>query len=393
MNSKKGAEILAEKINNDRLCKSVCSDGTGVVSPMEPKRTARLEYAFSAEGLYKSLQKCISGTNWKTSVASFELNGIKKCTQLSENLLEGTYEPKTLRTFEITRPKKRECTAIGIYDRVFQRSLNDNVIYPEMAKHLIKENCACQKGKGTDYARNLLKRDLFRLNYNQRYKIDDQRFGYALCLDIRGYYPNMRHDVAIRQFEKYLDPSEFKFVKMIINHQYPGEVGFTPGSQLVQIAGISVLNDIDHYIKEQLHIKYYIRYMDDFILIHKSKEYLNRCRLIIKEKLDELGFELNESKTQLINIYRQPIPFLGFVFQIYPSGKIVMNIKATKFREQKRRLRRLAKHVRYDHISIKVFDDIANQCIRYLDKNCSSRRYPNEYKNLYLELRKDIYHG
>lgn len=380
MTFKKGAEILVGKINQNQSYKVNCSDGTGFAEAMEPTSTATLEYALSAEGLYEALQKCVHGTNWKVSVASFELNSMKRCIDLSEKLTSGTYIPRPLKTFDITRPKRRTCTSIGIYDRVYQRSLNDNIVYPKVVRHLIRENCACQKGKGTDFARNLLKRNLFRLNYNQ----PEEKSGYALCVDISKYYPSMRHDVVLDMFKKYLLPEEFDHVRKIIEYQYPGDVSFTPGSQLIQIAGIAVLNDIDHKIKEHLKIKYYERYMDDFILIHESKDYLRQCLDYISCELNKIGFKLNRSKTQIIDVYKHGVPFLGFMFQLHPSGKIDVRIKSSKFKEQKRRCRRLSNILPVDKM-----DEVAIQAIRYLDKNNTSKRYVTEYIDVYNSVRKE----
>ena len=380
MTLRKGADILAK--TEDSLCKLCGSDGTGNhVAATEPTSTAELDYALSVEGLYESLRKCVHGTNWKTSVASFELNAYKKCHNLSRQLLSGTYEPKPLKTFEITRPKRRTCTAIGISDRVYQRSLNDNVVYSKVVKHLIKENCACQKGKGTDYARRLLKRHLFRLNYNQ----GTNKQGYALCMDVKSYYATMSHELVLSQFKKYLHPSEYRRVEEIITRQYPGDVGFTPGSQLIQIAGIMALNDIDHFVKEQLGIKYYVRYMDDFVLVHKSRSYLQYCKNEMSNRLNALGFKTNESKTQIVNVYRQPVTFLGFNFKLKPSGKVVTSIRSDKFREQKRRCRRLSKY-----LNTETFDEVAKQAVSYLSRNNTSSRYVNSYTKTYNNVRKEM---
>lgn len=382
MIEKKGTEVSA-----DNVCESVGIDATGTNCPMEAiSNTSALEYALSEEGLYESLQKCIKGTNWKTSVASFELNGLKKCHKLSKQLNDGTYVPKKLKTFDITRPKRRTCTAIGITDRVYQRSLNDNIVYPKMTRSLVAENAACQKNKGTDYARSLLKRDLFRLNYNQQ----NEKQGYALLLDIKGYYPNMWHKPVKDAFKKHLNDDEYERVEEILDYQYPGDVGFTPGSQLIQIAGISVLDPLDHYIKEKLHIKYYIRYMDDFVLLHESREHLQECKIKITEFLDKMKFELNKSKSQLIDVYSQPIPFLGFTFQIKASGRIIVKVKASKFREQKRRLKRLKNCVLKGTISLDAFDNIADEDTRYLKKNCNVNKYYKEYSKLYKSLREEL---
>ena len=65
-----------------------------------------------------------------------------------------------------------------------------------------------------------------------------------------------------------------------------------------QIFGIFYLNDLDHYIKEELKIKYYVRYQDDFLLLHYSKEYLNYCLIKIRKFLLKEKLELNQ-KTRI----------------------------------------------------------------------------------------------
>lgn len=75
----------------------------------------------------------------------------------------------------------------------------------------------------------------------------------------------MRHDVCEKVFEEKLPPDVFVMVRDILRMQYKGEKGYDAGSQLIQIAGISVLDKMDHMIKERLHTKYYMRYMDDFL--------------------------------------------------------------------------------------------------------------------------------
>ena len=96
--------------------------------------------------------------------------------------------------------------------------------------------------------------------------------GYVLQCDIKGYYPNMPHKAVKAKFKKHLDPEIYRMAVEVLDGQYEGDTGYNPGSQMIQIAGIAFLDEVDHYIKERLRIKHYIRYMDDFILIHKDKE-------------------------------------------------------------------------------------------------------------------------
>lgn len=341
------------------------------------------EYAISPEALYASLQKCVKGTLWKSSVASFHLNGSRRCLQLSRELMDGTYEPREPKRFRLTHPKPRSCCSIGIRDRVYQRSLNDNVVYPLMCRSLIKANCACQPGKGTDFARSMMKTYLRR--HWHRHGTD----GWVLQLDIKGYYPNMRHDVCKAAFRKKLPDDAYERVCAILDTQYAGYVGFDPGSQLIQIAGICVLDGLDHFVKERLRCKAYVRYMDDMVLIHHDREYLVDAKREIASYLHGLGYELNAKKTRLCRISER-IPWLGFTFELKPSGKIVQRMRPEKVRQEKRKLRRMAYLVRDGTMSIEKLDECFSSWIGYAQRNCSDRATPEKMQRYYDRLRSEI---
>ena len=85
---------------------------------------------------------------WKDSVAGYSANGLKNTYKLRQSLLNGTYKIDPYQKFTIKEPKEREIIAIRIKDRQFpQRSLCDNILYPEVTSHFIYDNCACQLGK------------------------------------------------------------------------------------------------------------------------------------------------------------------------------------------------------------------------------------------------------
>lgn len=293
-----------------------------------------IEHIIGFDALLNSMYKCKRSVSWKNSVMHYVLNGLEQTIKLEEKLHNGKYKAKPPCTFTIGYPKPREIMSIHFIDRVYQRSLNDNELYPTMTKSFIRDNCACQKGKGTDFARNRFK--AFLQKYYRRY--GDK--GCILQCDIHGYYPNMRHNTAKNTFKRKLKPEVHNRVCNTLDEQYEGEVGFDAGSQMIQIAGISVLDFLDHYIKEVLHIKYYIRYMDDFILIHNDKNYLEYCKAEIEKKLFEIGFEFNPKKT-LIYPLSKGILFLGFIFKYTDTGKVLMLINKDNVRHARKKLRKL----------------------------------------------------
>lgn len=309
-----------------------------------------LENVTGFDALYDSMQKCRKGVLWKDSVASFYLNGIERTMKLSEELHSKTYKARKPVKFSITSPKPREIASITFRDRVYQRSLNDNAVYPIMSKSFIYDNFACQKGKGTDAARDRLKEFLHR--YYRKHGSD----GYVAQFDIHGYYPTMSHAVTEDLFREKLPPEVFALVKTILNEQYEGDAGYNPGSQLIQIAGISVLDRFDHFVKEQLHAKFYIRYMDDFLIISEDVEYLKTCRDLIEEYLAGIRFELNQKKTRIYPL-REGIEFLGFRFSLTGTGKVLMLINPENVKRERKKLRRLVAKSKRGAIPLEKVDE------------------------------------
>jgi hypothetical protein len=331
------------------------------------------------DALYESMYKCKKGVGWKDSVAHYYLNGIEETLKLEQKLKDGTYIASKPAHFKITSPKPRDIISISFRDRVYQRSLNDNALYPIMSKRFIHDNAACQKGKGTDFARERL------ICFLQKFYRKHGKNGYILQCDIHGYYPNMRHETAETVFRDNLEDYIFERAKVVLNNQYSGEVGYNPGSQMIQIAGISVLDKLDHFIKERLHIKYYIRYMDDFILIHESKEYLEYCQKQIREKLTEIGFEFNEKKTKIRPI-EKGLLFLGFKFILTDTGKVLMFLNPNNVKHERKKLRRLVCKAKKGFITKEKVDQCYQGWRNHASKGNSFtllRRMDKYYKDLW----------
>ena len=302
------------------------------------------------DALYDSMWKCSRGVRWKESTLYFNLHAVEKTMRLEEQLKDGTYKQRKPQKFIVTSPKRREIVSIGFRDRVYQRSLNDNAIYPAMTKSLIQDNAACQTGKGTDYARDRLK-EMMRRHYRKH-----GTEGYVLQCDIKGYYPSMSHDVVKEKFRKHLDPEIYRMAEAILDGQYEGDIGYNPGSQMIQIAGIALLDEVDHFIKERLRVKNYIRYMDDFILIHEDKEFLKKCQEEIEKELAKLGFRLHPKKTRVYKI-SQGIPFLGFTFRLTKTGKVVMTIKSENVKKERKKLVRLVHKAKRGELTKRQVDE------------------------------------
>jgi len=116
-----------------------------------------------------------------------------------------------------------------------------------------------------------------------------------------------------------------------------------------QIFAIYYLNDLDHFIKEKLHIKYYVRYMDDFILFSKDKNYLKYCLEKITIYLDKIHLKLND-KTEIINT-KDGLNFLGYRY-ILKDKKIITLINNNTKKRIIRKLNKLEKDIPDNYVSV-----------------------------------------
>ena len=291
------------------------------------------ETVLDFNNMFKAVKKSLNGVRWKSSSIKYEDTELPNILKLIEEIDNGTYKISPYVEFVIYEPKERHIVSTRLRDRVFQRSLCDNYVYHEITRHFIYDNYACQIGKGTDFARKRLKVHLLR--FYRKFG----RNGYVLKCDVKNYFGSVPHKVAKEAIRKIIaDDWAYEQVAAIID-SYKGEEGIGLGSQVSQLIMLSVLNDLDHTIKEKYRCKFYGRYMDDFIIISESKEKLKEVRKYVDKYLEERGMKLNDKKTQLFKI-TQPISFLGFDYILTNTGKVVMKMNRKTITREKRRVKK-----------------------------------------------------
>lgn len=291
--------------------------------------------AVTFKELYKGLKKSCCNVRWKDSVTGYEANGLKNTYLLRQSLLDGTYKISGYQRFKVHEPKEREIVATRLKDRQFQRSLCDNVLYPQITRSFIRDNCACQRGKGVDDTLDRLTVHL------RRYYFKHGPNGWALKCDIRHYFAETPHDVAKAAIRKRLTDQRAAYYTDSIIDSFGGDKGIGLGSQVSQITELAVLDDLDHYIKERLRIKHYLRYMDDFILIHEDKSVLLAALAEIEKRLSALGMTLNK-KTQILPL-KNGVLWLKWRFVLTDTGKVIRKICMKSVVRERRKLRKMAK--------------------------------------------------
>ena len=227
-----------------------------------------------------------------------------------------------------------------IPDRVLLHAICDEVITPALKRRLIYDNAACQKGKGTHFA-------IYRFSkfLREHYK-DHGNKGYVLKCDISKYFASIDHEVLKKQLVKLIRDEDvsnliYHYIDSYETKGRPGR-GLPLGNQSSQCFAIYYLDPLDRLVKEKLRVKYYIRYMDDCLLIHHDKSFLYQCLDKIRDMIENrLNLEMN-IKTQIYPL-KTGVEFLGWKYYLTDSGKVIRKLKQQSKIRYKRRLKKLQK--------------------------------------------------
>ena len=322
-----------------------------------------LEESFSFEKLLEAHKRCRCSKQHKRETINFEVNLSSNLVELSKQIRNKNYKVGSYKQFKIYEPKERIIQALSYKDRVVLMALCSNIIEPKFERRLIYDNVACRKGKGTDFGIKRLEKFL-----HCYYKEFGNNKGYVLKCDVRKYFQNIDHTILFNKLKKEkFDEDEIWVLKLIIDskNQEIG-VGLPIGNQTSQWFGLYYLDEIDRLIKEKLRIKYYVRYMDDMILVHNDKEYLKYCKgQIEKCAKNNLKLELN-NKTQIFNI-KDGIDFLGFRHILTENGKVIKLLRGQAKLKLKRNMKILSKlkesnSVDEDYINVRLTAFYAHIC-------------------------------
>jgi len=281
------------------------------------------------------------------SALAFEKHFERNLFALCDEIIEKRYFPRPNICFIVNKPVKREIFAADFRDRVVHHLIY-NYISPVFERTFINDSYSCRKGKGTHYGIGRVNHFIRSCSRNYR------RDCYILKLDIKGYFMAMNRrllygkirTVLLKNSEKfgldlplvlyliektiYNDPVKDCLIKGDVQdwHGLPTtkslfsadrECGLPIGNLTSQLFGNIYLNDFDHFVKRVLGIKYYGRYVDDFVLVHPDKEYLKTMIPAIRKFLKEkVQLQLHPYKIFLQH-YGKGVKFLGVFIKPYRS--------------------------------------------------------------------------
>ncbi|MEW6184068.1 MAG: reverse transcriptase domain-containing protein [Bacillota bacterium] len=269
------------------------------------RRIGNLYTAFASfENLYKAARKAVKGSPGSFEALRFMFNLEHELLELERELTAGAYVPAPYSYFTIYEPKERNISVAPFRDRVVHHALV-NVLEPVFERVFIFDSYATRKGKGTHAA---VSRAQAFLRKNHWY----------LKCDISKYFPSV--DIAIlidRIRKKIKDASILEVTERILRNGAPAGKGLPIGNLTSQFLANVYLDGFDHWMKETINARYYLRYMDDFVVFANAKDRLRQTLADVAAYLStQLGLSLKE-KACCLNSSLNGLGFLGR--RIFPS--------------------------------------------------------------------------
>ena len=293
------------------------------------------------ENLLSAAKKAYKGKKDKYQVAKFYFGLEKEIILLRQELLTGTYQPLGYSIFKIYEPKERNICSADFRDRVVHHAII-NVIGDKIEKRLIYDTYACRKGKGTHKA----------VKRAQKFS---RKCKYFLKCDIRKYFESIDCQIMLNILEKifFNNPDLLALIAKIVRHR-PSYVeegkGLPIGNLTSQHFANLYLGELDHYVKDKLGVKSYVRYMDDFIVFHDEKKELRELLVLIENFCHaKLTLQLKSKVTKIAPV-SEGLPFLGY--RIFPN---LIRIKRENLVRSKRKIKIRERDYLEGNITEKVF--------------------------------------
>lgn len=292
------------------------------------------------ENIMLAAREAQKGKRYQHNVFAFNYQLETELLALQRELKSKTYQPGPYTTFNIYEPKQRLISAAPYRDRVVHHALCSEIM-PIFERTFIADSYANRLGYGVHRA---LRRFIHFARTSR----------YVLQCDIQKYFPSIDHEILKAMLRRKLKcPDTLWLIDTIIDHSneqipvhnlFPGDDlltlvsrrrGLPIGNLASQFFANVYLSGLDHYVKEQLKVKKYVRYVDDFSLFSNDRSFLMDARLAIEDFLDKFRLKIHPVKSQLFET-RKGANFLGF--RVLPNQ---IRVRRENLRRGKRRLKQL----------------------------------------------------
>ena len=331
--------------------------------------------------LYKAYEDSIRGSKWKEPTQKIMLKWLNYIFRIEDEIRNRTLTNDPAIEFTLReRGHLRAISSLSTKDRIVRHDLCDNILMPEIIKHVIYDNGSSIKGRGVAFQRKRFEVHLRK--YYARYGSE----GYILFGDFSKFYDNIIHDIAKDQLLKLFDYDDCLdwLISLIldgfkIDASWMTEVEYETakygvfnkieyrkmrrptlqngiyiyksvniGDQFSQDLGTYYPHPIDNYIKYVKAQKFYGRFVDDWYIMHPDKSILEELLANITEISGRLGIHINQKKTKIVKICGT-YKFLQIKYTFKNDGKVYKRINPERVTAMRRKLKKLS-------IKVKAFE-------------------------------------
>lgn len=305
-------------------------------------KTIRNQYdkKLTYENLMKAHLESRKGKTLRREIILFNLKQEEYIMWLYEQLKNGTYKHSGYTTFYITEPKLRKIEKSIYLDRIVHRWYVDNFMKEYFIKSFINTSYACLENKGMHKAcldvQNTMKHCKRIWNHY-----------YIIKMDVAKYFQNIDKEILYKILQRKIKDEKLLWLTKEILYSNGKEKGLPIGNYTSQCFANVYLNEVDQYAKNELKLRYYFRYMDDILVMVKTKrEAIQKLELIRSFLKEKLKLELN-SKTQIFK-NTQGVNFCGYHINEYR-----LKIRAKGKRKLKNKIKKLKYEIRTNKIDTK----------------------------------------
>jgi len=251
------------------------------------------------DNIYLAYKKARKGKGWQDTVKRFERNLDENITSIQQLLISKTYITSDYTERTIYEPKQRIIYKLPFNpDRIIQHAIM-NVVEPIWDNLMIHDSYSCRKGKGI-HAASKRTSEFIRHIYP----------GYCLKMDIRKFYPSINHEIMFNIVQQNIKCRNTLELFEDIIYSIPNGKNIPIGNYTSQWLGNLYMNELDQFLKHEMHVNHYIRYCDDFLILHKDKKYLHELADIIESFVDH-ELDMSLSKNDIFPI-SHGIDFVGY---------------------------------------------------------------------------------
>ncbi|NRA50692.1 MAG: RNA-directed DNA polymerase [Phaeodactylibacter sp.] len=250
------------------------------------------------DNLRLAFWKASKGKRYSASVLAYQTRLEENLRALKEDIESGTVEVGDYRYFFVFEPKKREICASAFREQVLHHAMMNRCHFI-FERAQIFDSYASRRGKGTYAALD-------------RSKIFCRRYEWYLKLDVRKFFASIDHQILKMQLAQLFKEEKLLLIlfQIIDSYEASPASGLPIGNLTSQYFANHYLSGLDHYIKEKLRCKAYVRYMDDMVLwSSKKKQLLDAQKSIVAFCNDRLKLCL---KPIQLNKTKLGLPLLGY---------------------------------------------------------------------------------